>query len=52
MSVPIPGMSSRGAAIQPSRQPVINQDLEKVLVLTMRSSAEPNSRKEGATLSL
>jgi len=37
-----------GATIQPSRQPVIRQALEKLLVDTSRSSGSASGRKDGA----
>ncbi len=46
--VPRSGVSSFGATIQPRRQPVMSQDLENVLVLTMRSCASVIARNEGA----
>jgi len=39
----------RGTTIQPRRQPVISQLLEKVLVLIKRSSASQIARNDGAT---
>ena len=41
-------MSAAGAMIQPRRQPVISHDLEKLLVLTTRSSGAARSRNDGA----
>jgi hypothetical protein len=40
---------SGGATIQPSRQPVIAQALEKLCSTTTRSSGSATSWKEGAT---
>ena len=48
ISLPTSGTSAGGATIQPSRQPVISQVLENVLVLTTRSSGAARSRNEGA----
>src|SRR4029077_6615654 len=48
ISLPRSGISDGGATIQPSRQPVISQALEKLLVLTRRSSGSARSRKDGA----
>ena len=49
ISLPMPGMSAGGATSQPSRQPVISQFLENVLVLITRSSGVARSRNDGAT---
>jgi hypothetical protein len=42
------GWMSAGAIIQPSRQPVIAQDLEKLLMTMTLSSGSTRSRTEGA----
>ena len=49
MSLPRSAATLGGTTSQPRRQPVISQDLEKVLVLMMRSSSCIASRNEGAT---
>ena len=49
ISLPVASSSAGGTTSQPRRQPVISQDLEKVLVLMMRSSSCIASRNEGAT---
>ena len=41
-------MSAGGAAIQPSRQPVMSHALEKLLTLTRRSSGSARSMNDGA----
>jgi hypothetical protein len=47
-STPRLSTSGGGTTIQPSRQPVIRQALEKLLVLISRSPAPANGRNEGA----
>jgi hypothetical protein len=42
------GPSAAGAVIQPSRQPVIDQVLEKLLTTMTRSSGSACSRNDGA----
>jgi hypothetical protein len=49
ISLPRSAVRPGGTTSQPSRQPVISQDLEKVLALITRSPASMMSRKEGAT---
>ena len=48
ISLPNPCMRSVGICIQPKRQPVINQDLEKLFTEMTRSSLSLISKKEGA----
>jgi len=43
------GVTEAGAVIQPSRQPVIDQVLEKLLTTITRSSGSAICRKLGAT---
>ena len=40
--------AARGCVSQPSRQPVIAQDFEKLLMTMSRSSGSATSRKDGA----
>ncbi len=47
-STAIASVSFGGSTIQPIRQPVIRQALEKLLVLMTRSPSSASGRKEGA----
>ncbi len=47
-STPTASTSAGGSTIQPSRQPVIRQALEKLLMLMTRSSGVVSGRNEGA----
>ena len=49
ISLPRSATRPRGTTSQPSRQPVISQDLEKVLALITRSPSSAMSRNDGAT---
>ena len=52
ISLPISGIRASGAMIQPRRQPVISQALEKLFALTTRASRPAMSRNDGAQLAL
>src|SRR5262245_4159620 len=48
ISLPRSTDSAGGTTSQPSRQPVISQDLENVFALTTRSSGSDSARNDGA----
>jgi hypothetical protein len=48
ISTPRPSISAGGQTIQPRRQPVIRQALEKLFTPMIRSSAVASGRKDGA----